>query len=45
MNQQQQSWWVVEYMDGSIKQTLVWAYTAKEAGQGFKQIIRVVRYH
>lgn len=39
------TWWVVEYMDGSIKQTLIWAATAKEASQGFTQIIRVVKYH
>lgn len=38
-------WWVVEYMDGSIKQTLVLAATAKEAGIGFNQIIRVVKLH
>lgn len=38
-------WWVVEYMDGSIKQTLVMATTAKEAGQGFTQVLRVVKLH
>lgn len=38
-------WWVVEYMDGIVHQTLVFAATAKEAGQGFTQIIRVVKLH
>lgn len=39
------TWWVVEYMDGGIKQILIFAVSAKEAGIGFKQIIRVVKYH
>lgn len=38
-------WFVVEYMAGSIKQTLVLATTAKEAGQGFTQVLRVVKLH
>jgi len=39
------TWWVVEYMAGSIKQTLVLATAAKEAVIGFPQIIRVVKLH
>lgn len=42
---QQQTWWVVEYMTGRVKQALVFATTAKEAAQGFTQIIRVVKLH
>lgn len=38
-------WFVVEYMDGIVRQTLVLATNAEEAGQGFGQIIRVVKLH